>query len=96
MPAVSNLVFLQMLFAPKPFDQKPPDRINRHWVLHGRDDCNWSQADVFRLLNALETLRWVWEIRWDDSWISKLLEGSKLEPASFVSSSEPVESGWPK
>jgi hypothetical protein len=45
------------------FDQTPPPPINRHWALHGRDECNWNLADVVRLLNALETLVWLDEIR---------------------------------
>lgn len=65
MPAVSNLAFLQLLFADSKFDQRPPSRINRHWALHGRDDCNWTLADVVRLLNALETLAWLDDIQND-------------------------------
>jgi hypothetical protein len=65
MPAVYNLTFLRLLFADSRFDQTPPPRINRHWALHGRDECNWSLADVVRLLNALETLVWLDDIRCD-------------------------------
>jgi hypothetical protein len=62
MPAISNLTFLQGLFAESDFTQKPPDRINRHWVLHGRDECNWTLADAVRLFNALETICWLLDI----------------------------------
>jgi len=65
-PAVSNMAFLQKLFEPSSFAQKPPERINRHWILHGRDECDWSAADAFRLINALETLHWVREVQWDE------------------------------
>ena len=68
MPAISNLTFLQMLFEPHPFDQAAPERINRHWVMHGRADCDWTPADAFRLINALETLHWLWEHLWSEHW----------------------------
>lgn len=34
-----------------------PSRLNRHWILHGRDlPSSWRQADALRLFHALSTL----------------------------------------
>jgi hypothetical protein len=62
-PAISTMHFLKRLFEESPFHQEPPQFINRYWVMHGRDHCKWTPADAFRLLNALETLRWAFEIQ---------------------------------
>jgi len=65
LPAISTYQFLERVFEESPFHQEPPQFINRYWVLHGRDRCNWIPADAFRVLNALETLHWVDDVRAD-------------------------------
>jgi hypothetical protein len=62
LPWISNLAFMQNLFANSDFDGDAPKVLNRHWVLHGRTECNWRLADAFRLVNALEMLRWLEEL----------------------------------
>lgn len=62
-PAISTMHFLKRVFEESPFHQEPPQFINRYWVMHGRDHCKWTPADAFRLLNALETLRWAFEMQ---------------------------------
>jgi hypothetical protein len=59
---VSNLAFMQKLFANSVFDGSAPEVLNRHWVLHGRTECNWRFADALRLVNALEMLVWLEEL----------------------------------
>ena len=55
---LSVVTFFQQLFAKLNFDSDAPASINRHWVLHGRSVTDWTAADAFRLLNALDTLHW--------------------------------------
>jgi len=65
LPAVSIYQFLERVFEESAFHQEPPQFINRYWVMHGRDRCDWIPADAFRLLNALETLHWVDDVQAD-------------------------------
>jgi hypothetical protein len=45
------------LFQAAPFNQARPTFINRHWILHGREDAaTWTIADSLRLFNALQTV----------------------------------------
>ncbi len=46
------------LFQFAPFDGDKPVFINRHWILHGRDNdsASWTVADALRLFNALQTV----------------------------------------
>ena len=57
----SVVVFLRKLFAFSDFSQKPPEFINRHWILHGRQPVDWTLADALRLVNALNTLLYLFE-----------------------------------
>jgi hypothetical protein len=52
----ATVVFVGLLFENAPFDGQHPGRLNRHWVLHGRDSADWTQSDCLRLLVALETV----------------------------------------
>jgi len=52
----SAQVFIDNLFAGSPFDGPHPGRLNRHWILHGRDHTQWTQADALRLFNLLDTI----------------------------------------
>ena len=61
-PWVSNLAFMQNLFAFSDFSGDAPKLLNRHWVLHGRTECNWRLADALRLVSALEMLKWLEEL----------------------------------
>lgn len=49
--------FVDELFKQSNFAGMPPGRLNRHWILHGRDDASsWSQADCLRLFQAVDTI----------------------------------------
>jgi hypothetical protein len=48
--------FVSSIFAHHSFDAAPPGRLNRHWVLHGRDSPRWDAVDCLRLFQALDTL----------------------------------------
>lgn len=48
--------FTMRLYGSSDFAGDPPPVLNRHWILHGRDEPRWSQADCLRLLQALQTL----------------------------------------
>lgn len=48
--------FVDELFKHSDFSGMPPGRLNRHWILHGRDASSWSQADCLRLLQAVDTI----------------------------------------
>ena len=49
-------IFVSHLFERAPFGDIRPPRLNRHWILHGRDAPDWGQADALRLFHALSTL----------------------------------------
>jgi len=48
--------WIDHLFGNAPFSGSQPPRINRHWILHGRDAGPWTRTDVVRLLAGLHTL----------------------------------------
>jgi hypothetical protein len=48
--------FVDQLFARSDFSGTPPARLNRHWILHGRDSSRWNQADCLRLFLAVDTI----------------------------------------
>jgi hypothetical protein len=49
-------VFGEQLWKSAPFGGARPNLINRHWVLHGRDDpAAWTVVDAYKTLNALTT-----------------------------------------
>src|ERR1017187_1537998 len=48
--------FVDHLFANAPFSGSQPPKLNRHWILHGRDAGPWTQADAVRLFASLHTL----------------------------------------
>lgn len=48
--------FIDELFKNFDFSAAPPDRLNRHWILHGRDASRGSQADSLRLFQAVDTI----------------------------------------
>ena len=43
-PWLSAITFLDLLFARSYFDQPAPSLLNRHWVLHGRSETDWTLA----------------------------------------------------
>jgi hypothetical protein len=49
-------IFVSHLFEHAPFGGARPPRLNRHWILHGRDVPDWGQAEALRLFQALQTL----------------------------------------
>jgi hypothetical protein len=50
--------FFAMLYAKSDFNTgSRPTSINRHWILHGRDEPDaWRPADALRLMHALSTV----------------------------------------
>ena len=54
--AISVEEFVKVVFANHPFDGSRPDRLNRHWILHGRDETNWNKSDCLRLFQAICTV----------------------------------------
>lgn len=48
--------FVCCLFKGAAFSKKRPPIINRHWILHGRDETQWQQIDAIRLFHALHTI----------------------------------------
>jgi hypothetical protein len=48
--------FIKAVFGDHPFDQDPPDGVNRHLVQHGRAMPPRPQVNCLQLLQALETL----------------------------------------
>lgn len=44
------------LYEGSPFTGSAPVTLNRHWILHGRTNADWSQADCLRLISLLTTL----------------------------------------
>ncbi len=60
---MSLVVFLEHLFASSDFERNSPTFINRHWILHGRSATDWTATDALKLVNALATLHWLFELR---------------------------------
>jgi hypothetical protein len=52
----STRIVMERLFAGSHFGGPHPGRLNRHWVLHGRDQTQWTQTDALRLFNLLATI----------------------------------------
>ena len=55
--AISVEEFINVLFASHPFSGDRPALLNRHWILHGRDETAWNKADCLRLFQAVDTIR---------------------------------------
>lgn len=53
-------LFVSEVFKRHSFKQKRPVRINRHWILHGRDHADWSKSDALKLFNAIHTVSTLW------------------------------------
>jgi len=58
---VSLHSFVTDLFESWKFESDPPERLNRHWILHGRSPAKWTTADALRLWHALDSLAGVTE-----------------------------------
>jgi hypothetical protein len=55
-------IFFASLYEKSDFRTAPPPKINRHWILHGRDlPSSWDRADALRLFHALTTLCTLYE-----------------------------------
>lgn len=48
--------FLSHVFLSHRFDAERPPLLNRPWILHGRDDPDWTRADCLRLFQAADTI----------------------------------------
>lgn len=61
-PGVDRLIwasvqtFVESLYAASDFTNDPPDTLNRHWALHGRERPEYTKADCLRLFQALHSL----------------------------------------
>lgn len=44
------------IFNSQNFDKDRPELINRHWILHGRDETKWEKIDVVRLFVTVHAL----------------------------------------
>lgn len=53
---VSFYYFIKELYDKSEFDKSEPDRLNRHWILHGRSDKQVGEEDCLRLFNAIYSL----------------------------------------
>lgn len=53
---ISVEAFTLELFQNHHFAKAPPSRLNRNWVLHGRDSGSAGRADCLRLFQALDTV----------------------------------------
>lgn len=62
---VSLFNFIKELYEKSSFDKNQPERINRHWILHGRTDKQVGEADCLRLFNAIYSL--VTMLKYEDS-----------------------------
>jgi hypothetical protein len=47
--------FVDAVYASMSFAASHPERLNRHWVLHGRSG-NWTDIDALRLFHALDSV----------------------------------------
>lgn len=57
---VSCKSFFSNLFKGHDFNSERLPLINRHWIEHGRDNCNeWKEIDAIRLFHALKCIAWV-------------------------------------
>lgn len=52
----SMRIFFDNLYQNSDFAGARPSSLNRHWILHGRDEPDWRQADALRLFHTLFTL----------------------------------------
>lgn len=51
------------LFGSHKFYEERNQLINRHWILHGRDEPNqWQKVDVLRLFNVISSLQFIKDI----------------------------------
>jgi hypothetical protein len=48
--------FIERLFKGQKFNGDRPEIINRHRILHGRDEPNWSIVDVIKLFTTIQSL----------------------------------------
>lgn len=60
---LSISTFLGEVFKGHEFDRERPGLINRHWILHGRDETNWTEADCLRLFQSIDTLSYAIAVR---------------------------------
>lgn len=48
--------YSKILFEQSDFSQDEPDKVNRHWIIHGRTSKLGENVDCLRLFNALSTM----------------------------------------
>lgn len=53
---VSFYSFITQLYKKSDFNNNEPTSINRHWLLHGRSETEWTSSDCLRVFNAIYTL----------------------------------------
>ena len=74
-------IFVSHLFASAPFGGTRPPRLNRHWILHGRDAPDWRQADALRLFQALSTSQSHFPV--GCRWLPHSIVSSTAGPATY-------------
>jgi hypothetical protein len=56
---LSIAYYIDAVFKKAEFGQERSLIINRHWIQHGRDDCNlWRKIDAINLFCAVDALMW--------------------------------------
>lgn len=56
-------IFFDNLYQNSDFAGARPSNLNRHWILHGRDEPDWRRADALRLFHTLFTLSSIFSLR---------------------------------
>lgn len=60
--ALSIDQYTSEIFNHHPFCEEAPKNLNRHWILHGRDEADWSRTDSLKLLHGIATISLVWHV----------------------------------
>lgn len=53
---ISYSRFIKNLYMKSDFNSDEPERVNRHWLLHGRSDFEINELDCIRLFNSVDSL----------------------------------------
>lgn len=56
-------IFFDSLYQNSHFSGARPTHLNRHWILHGRDEPDWRRADALRLFHTLFTLSSIFDLK---------------------------------
>jgi hypothetical protein len=56
-------IFFDNLYRNSDFNGARLSNLNRHWILHGRDEPDWRRADALRLFHTLFTLSSIFSLQ---------------------------------